>query len=133
MPASQTAPGPTDAATHEPGLSALALGTLALLRQLVADVLGLVALETRLAGLSLGGIVLSALAAAFAVMAFWLMLQAGLIVAISRTGIDVLWLLAGFTLLNGLTAVVLLLFIRRLSRNLTFRATAEALRGGERE
>lgn len=115
-------------ADTEPPLTALAVGSIAHLRQLVADTLGLAALEARLAGISLGGIVVAAMGAAFAVMAFWLLLQAGLIVGFMRLGADLLWLLAGFTVLNGLTAIALLLSIRRLSRNLMFSATAQALR-----
>lgn len=127
MPVSEAAAG-AEQADAEPPLTALALGTLSNLRELVADTLGLAALEARLAGISLGGIVVAALGAAFAVMAFWLLLQAGLIVGFMRLGADLLWLLAGFTVLNGLTAVALLLSIRRLSRNLMFRATTQALR-----
>lgn len=127
MPAPQAAPPDTPA---EPSLGAAALGTAALIRDLLGDALGLLALEARLAGLSLAGIVAAAVAAAFAVLAFWLLLQAGLIVAFGRLGIDVLWLLAAFALLNGAGALLLLLAIRRLSRNLMFKATAGALGKG---
>jgi hypothetical protein len=116
-------------ADDEPTLATLASGTAALVRELATDTLGLAALEVRLAAISLAGMVAAALAAAFAVMAFWLLLQAGLMVAFARMGADVLWLLVAFTVFNGLTALLLLLSIRRLSRHLTFKATAEALRG----
>lgn len=129
MPASQAAPGPDTSA--EPPLGAVALGTAALIRDLIGDTLGLLALEARLAGLSLAGIIVAAVVAAFAMMAFWLLLQAGLIIAFSRLGIDVLWLLATFTVLNGAGALLLLLSIRRLSRNLMFKGTARAFGSGD--
>jgi hypothetical protein len=117
------------AAPAEPPLSTQALNTLAILRDLVGNTAGLAALEARLAALSLAGIVATALAAGFAVMAFWLLLQAALIVGFMRLGADLLWLLAGFTLLNAASVVLCLYLIRRLGGNLTFRATAAALRG----
>ncbi|HEX5515691.1 MAG TPA: hypothetical protein VFY81_14930 [Gammaproteobacteria bacterium] len=101
------------------------------MRKLIGDLLGLAALEARLATLSLIGIVATALAAAFAIMAFWLLLQAALLVGFLRLGADLLWLLIGFTVFNGLTVMLCLFFIRRLSGNLTFRATTAALRGSD--
>lgn len=121
-PASQSA---------DPTLGTLALGTISLVRKLIGDLLSLAALEARLAALSLIGIVAAALATAFAVMAFWLMLQATLLVGFLRLGADLLWLLAGFTVFNGLAVMLCLFFIRRLGGNLTFRATAAALRGSD--
>lgn len=128
MTVSQTAADAERQPPAEPGWAELALSTGARLRDLVADSLSLLGLEFRRAGLSLAGIVVAALGAAFAVMAFWLLLQALLIVGLGRLGIDVLWLLLAFTLLNAALALLLLFSIGRMSRNLTFRATAQALR-----
>jgi hypothetical protein len=130
MPAPNAAPGlDAEKINAAPPPLALASNIAAQARDLLANTFGLAALELRLAALSLGGILAAALAAAFALIAFWLMLQAALIVALSRQGIDLVWLLAGFTVLNGLAVVALLLFAWRLSGNLVFRNTAAALRG----
>lgn len=130
MPANNAAPDlDAEKISPAPKPVELALTVAAQVRKLLANTFGLAALELRLAALSLGGILAAAMAAAFALMAFWLMLQALLTVALLRLGIDLIWLLAGFTVLNGLTIVVLLLFAWRLSGNLVFRNTAAALRG----
>lgn len=130
MPANNAAPDlDAEKISPAPKPVELALTVAAQVRKLLANTFGLAALELRLAALSLGGILAAAMAAAFALMAFWLMLQALLTVALLRLGIDLIWLLAGFTVLNGLTIVVLLLFAWRLSGNLVFQNTAAALRG----
>ena len=122
-------PQPSASQDTAPSLAQLAGSTFAQLHKLIGNTLGLAALEARLAALSLIGIVAAALAAAFALMTFWLILQATLIVAITRLGVDLLWVLAGFTVLNGALIALCLAYIRRLSDNLKFKATATALRG----
>lgn len=132
MPKKGAAPDPgADKTNADPQPLALALSIATQVRNLLINTFGLAALELRLAALSLGGILAAALAAAFTLVVFWLMLQAILIVALSRLGIDLIWLLAGFTLLNGLAIVLLLLFAWRLSGNLIFRHTVAAIRGGD--
>lgn len=116
-------------AEEAPGLTENALGGLSALRHLIGDTFGLLGLEARLAGLSLAGIMLSALAAAFSLMATWLLLQAALAVGLMRLGADALLLLSAFTVLNAAAGLGLLALIRRLSRNLTFKATGRAIRG----
>lgn len=125
-PSSATA-APSEPAA--PSLAQLALATFTELRQLIGGSLSLAALEARLAALSLIGIVATALAAVLAIMAFWLTLQATLVAALWRLGVDLLWALAGFTLLNALLVALCLLYMRRLSGNLKFSATAGILRG----
>lgn len=127
QPASAASPPPEQ--QSGPTLLQLAASTFSQLRGLIGDTLGLAALEARLAALSLFGIVAAAVAAAFALLAFWLTLQATLVLAFMRLGADPLWLMAGFTLLNGLAIALCLMFIRRLSGNLKFKATAAAIRG----
>ncbi|GEM_PF-2981723 len=100
--------------------------------QLVGELLRLLALESRLAGLSLAGILFAALAAAFGVMTAWLLLQAALTVGLTRLGADPLLVLLALTALNALIVAFLLLLIRRLSRNLLFRASIDALFGANR-
>lgn len=130
MPAQSTAPDlSADKINADPHPTTLALNIVAQARDLMANLFGLAVLEARLAALSLGGILAAAMAATFVFIAFWLMLQALLIVILSRQGIDLIWLLIGFTLLNGLAVIALLLFAWRLSGNLVFRNTAVALRG----
>lgn len=129
--AAQPAPAASPPSSQEraPALLQLAASTFEQLRSLIGNSLGLAALEARLAALSLIGIVAAALAAAFALLAFWLTLQATLVLAFTRLGADPLWLMAGFTVLNALAMVLCLLFIRRLGSNLKFKATTAALRG----
>jgi hypothetical protein len=110
-----------------PGLAALGLGGLASLRHLLGDSLQLLGLEARLAGLSLAGIIAAALAVAFSLMATWLLLQGALVLALIRLGLDALMLLLVFTALNAAASLGLLAIIRRLSRNLMFQATRQAV------
>lgn len=117
------------ASNAAPKSAALASGLAAQIGSLLANTAGLAALELRLAALSLGGILAAALAAVFALMAFWLMLQATLIVVLWRMGLELPWLLLGFTIANGLAVLLLLLLAKRLSRHLLFRNTAAALTG----
>ena len=132
MTAPSTTPPPGDESTLA-ALGAHAHGAAGALVQLAADLLRLIALETRLAGLSLAGILFAAMAASFSVMALWLLLQALVAVGLTRLGADMLLVLLGLIGVNGLISVALLLFIRRLSGNLLFRATGRALFGHRRE
>lgn len=122
---------PADALPGEeqdsPGLAAHALGALAAVRDLVHDAAGLAALEARLAGVSLAGVLFSALTAAFTVMSVWILLQAVAAVLLVQAGVAVLATLLGLLALNALATLLLLIAIRRLSRNLMFHATREAL------
>lgn len=133
MSATPDSAAPTDADDQQPGLLEHALGAAQAARLLVADAFGLIGLEARLAGLSLAGIVVAAIAAAFALMAFWLLGQAALVVALTALDLPPALMLLALAVFNLLLAALLLVVIRRLSRNLMFKATGETLLRGRHE
>ncbi len=104
-------------------------------RSIVGDILGLLALEARLAGLSIAAMLGLGVAAALLFITAWLLFVAG--IAFSLVDLGLGWGLALLitALLNIVLGVILVRLIFVFSRNLLFKATrrqmAPRARGGE--
>lgn len=110
------------------GLFGAITGAFSSARQIVADFFELITLEARRAGLTLAWMVaLGAMAAMFLVAA-WLGLMAVLALWLVSQGMAWIGAVALVTLLNLLTAGVVVFFCVRLSRNLLFPATRRQLK-----
>lgn len=119
---------PHEAGAESPGLFDQFGKTLGSGRRMAADLLGLVGLEARLAGISAARLLGMGVAAGFALMAAWLLLQAALIVWLNQLGLNLGLAFLLFALLNGALTGYLIYQGLRLSRNLSFAATRRALR-----
>lgn len=131
-PASSVGPAAEPAAPRtgsEASLLGLASTGARSLRDYAAAVMEMVALESRLAGLTLAFIAGLAFAAVVLALSSW-----GLLVAAGVRGLMALGLSTGAALLvaaavNAIVAAGLIPVIMRLARRLTFRATRRALKG----
>jgi hypothetical protein len=92
------------------------------------DTLTLVALEGRLAAVSLIAMLAAGVVAALAIMSIWLFLLAALATTLVATGWSWASVLLCIAAANALLALLCWLVIRALSRHLLFAATRRALR-----
>ncbi|KAB7627343.1 hypothetical protein [Alkalilimnicola sp. S0819] len=122
-------PDEPEAAAQDEGLGDNLAEALASARGLVDDYLALAALEARLAGHSLVGILVLAICLAFVLMAAWLGLQIAAAFAMARLGWPLDLGLVGVTLANLLLGALCLRGIRGRARQLGFQGLRQALRG----
>jgi len=97
------------------------------LRQLAHDQLGLAALETRQAGISLATMLGLAIAAAVLLVTAWLTLIAGGVLWMLESDVAWPWAILATLILNVAGAVLLIMVIRQKSRDLLFSATRRRL------
>lgn len=97
------------------------------LRQLAHDQLGLAALETKQAGVSLAMMIGLALVAAILLVTAWLTLIAGGVLWMMDSGAAWPWAILAAIVLNVGGAALLIMVIRHKSRNLLFPATRRRL------
>lgn len=112
---------------EEPSLSASASALKAALAEVVDTSLRLLALESRLAGLSLSAMVMLALGVALLLASSWLFFMAALAVWLVSMGLSWTVVLVGVGVSNLLLSLPLFYLIERLSRNLLFPATRRQL------
>jgi len=97
------------------------------LTDLLQNALELVALEGRLAALTVTRMLVCGIGAATLVVTGWLALVAALAVWLYHRGVALEAVLLGIGFINALTAYGVWLLIKRLSRNLSFAATRRQL------
>lgn len=108
-------------------LKDLAVATFQHIRQLVADIVAVAAIETRLVSLTITAIVVLAQVSAFLATACWLMLNAAAYNWLVSMGYDSVYTLLGFATANLAGALIAIFAILRLSRRFYFSATRKAL------
>ena len=119
----------------EESLSGAGVSLLRTFRSIIGDILGLLALEARLAGLSIAAMLGLGVAAGLLFITAWLLFVAGIAYSLVDLGLG--W--GGALLITALLNIVLGVFLVRLiflfSRNLLFKATRRQIvpnaRGGD--
>jgi hypothetical protein len=109
------------------GLSKQALRIAATVRSLAGDLIELLALETRLIGVSLAAMFVLCIAAATLLVAGWLLLQLGVAWWLREAGVAMGHSLLALGAANVVIGWCCWLLVRRRSRHLTFANTRAAL------
>ncbi|MBI2778670.1 MAG: hypothetical protein HYX62_02615 [Gammaproteobacteria bacterium] len=128
-----TPPSDGSKGAAEESLASAGVSLLRTFRSIVGDILGLVALEARLAGLSIAAMLGLGVAAALLFITAWLLFVAG--IAFSLVDLGLGWGLALLitALLNIALGVILIRLIFVFSRNLLFKATRRQIAPHARE
>ncbi|MFZ5594794.1 MAG: hypothetical protein ACOY4D_11175 [Pseudomonadota bacterium] len=129
-PSAQPAAEPKGAA--EESLASAGAGLLRTFRSIASDILGLLALEARLAGLSIAAMLGLGVAAALLFIVAWLLLVAGIAFSLVDLGLGWGAALLITALLNVILGAILVRLIFVFSRNLLFRATRRQIAPGAR-
>lgn len=114
----------------EESLASAGAGLLRTFRSIASDILGLLALEARLAGLSIAAMLGLGVAAALLFIVAWLLLVAGIAFSLVDLGLGWGAALLITALLNVILGAILVRLIFVFSRNLLFKATRRQIAPG---